>query len=122
MKVSVAKSQGRSDEQLELIHHLLAALDPFSSLRPPMTARAVQVFLIVSEKEGLSVTEYAKRADIPITTMSRILIDMGDRDRNYEEGLGLVESRDNPMNRREKQYYLTQKGRALLASVTKAGR
>jgi DNA-binding MarR family transcriptional regulator len=117
MKVSIAKNQGRTNEQLGLIHNLLTSLDPFS--RYNMTTRAVQVFLLVAEKEGLSVTEYAKRADIPITTVSRILIDMGERDRHYEEGAGLVESRDNPMNRREKQYYLTPKGRALLAAVYK---
>jgi DNA-binding MarR family transcriptional regulator len=122
VKVSLAKNRDRTDEQLELIHNLLAALDPFSNVRQIMTTRMVQIFLLVAEKEGLSVTEYAKRADIPVTSVSRILIDMGERDRNYEDGAGLVESRDNPMNRREKQYYLTPKGRALLAAVSKTTR
>jgi hypothetical protein len=51
--------------------------------------------------------------------MSRNLLDMGDRNRYFEEGAGLVEGRDNPLNRREKLYSLTPKGRVLLASITK---
>ena len=52
--------------------------------------------------------------------MSRNLIDMGERDRNHEEGPGLVESHENIMNRRETLYRLTPKGRALLAAITRA--
>ena len=78
-----------------------------------------QAYLLVAEKEGLSVGEYAKRAGLSGTTMSRNLLDMGERDRNYEEGAGLVEGKENVLNRREKLYSLTPKGRALLAAITK---
>lgn len=115
-------NSGRTDEQLAIIRQLLASLDPFFRIRVTMPARSVQAFLVIAEKEGLNVTEYAKRADIPVTTMSRNLIDMGERDRNYEEGPGLVVGEDNPMNRREKNYRLTPKGRALLNSITKAAK
>lgn len=50
------------------------------------------------------------------------VVDMGVRDRHYEEGPGLVESHENIMNRRETLYRLTPKGRALLASITKGGK
>jgi DNA-binding MarR family transcriptional regulator len=36
-----------------------------------------------------------------------------------EAGFGLVASRNNPMNLREKEYYLTDTGRALLHSITR---
>ena len=110
----------RNPVQLASIRQTLALLDPFFTIRGTMPARCIQAFLLVAEKEGLSVGEYAKRAGISGTTMSRNLLDMGERDRNYEEGAGLIEGRENILNRREKLYSLTPKGRALLASITKA--
>ena len=48
-----------------------------------------------------------------MATMSTNLLDIGDRNRHMEEGFGLVTARNNPMNLREKEYFLTDKGRAL---------
>lgn len=115
-------NHARSEPQLALIRQLLNALDPFFRIRATMPMRSAQAFLLVAEKEGLSVTEYAKLADMPITTMSRNLIDMGERDSSYEEGAGLIERRENPTNRRENTYTLTAKGRALLASITRGAK
>ena len=102
------------------IRSLLASLDPFLRIRPSMPARCIQAFLLVAENEGLSVGEYAQRAGMSGAMMSRTLLDMGERTRYYQEGAGLVEGEENDRNRREKLYHLTPKGRALLASLTKA--
>jgi DNA-binding MarR family transcriptional regulator len=110
----------RNAEQTAVIHSMLAGLDPFFRLRPTIPARCVQAFFLVAEKEGLAINEYAKRGDLSALTMSRNLIDMGERDRNHEEGPGLVEGHENIMNRRETLYRLTPKGRALLAAITRA--
>ena len=118
----VTDNPKRSEEALAVIKLMLAGLDPFFRLRPTIPARCVQAFFLVAEKEGLPIGEYAKRAGISATTMSRNLIDLGARDRNHEEGPGLVESHENIMNRRETCYRLTPKGRALLASITRAAK
>ena len=102
------------------IRSLLASVDPFLRIRPSMPARCIQAFFLVAEKEGLSVSEYADRAGLSVAMMSRTLLDMGERTRYYQEGAGLVEGKENVLNRREKLYHLTPKGRALLASLTKA--
>jgi DNA-binding PadR family transcriptional regulator len=107
----------RSEAQTSSIRHTLALLDPFFRIRATMPARCIQAFLLVAEKEGLSVGEYAKRAGLSPTTMSRNLIDMSAKDRNFEDGPALVEGKENVMNRREKVYSLTPKGRAMLASI-----
>lgn len=73
--------------------------------------------LTVALKEGLTVDEYAKRAGISATTMSRHLLDLGPVDRNGAPGRGLVDGRTNITNQREKIYGLTPKGRELLAKV-----
>lgn len=120
MTMRTVNVSARTEEQTALINQMLKSLDPFFKLRTTMPARCVQAYLLVAQKEGLSVSELAKKADLPITTMSRNLLDMGDRNRYFEEGAGLVEGKDNIFNRREKLYSLTPKGRALLASITKA--
>jgi DNA-binding MarR family transcriptional regulator len=117
---AVDSPNGRTEAQLAVVHSMLAGLDPFFRLRPTIPARCVQAFFLVAEKEDLPVSDYAKRGDLSATTMSRNLIDMGARDRNHNEGAGLVESHTNIMNRRETLYRLTPKGRALLAAITRA--
>jgi DNA-binding MarR family transcriptional regulator len=107
----------RSNGEAAAITQILALLDPLFAIRATLPARAIQAFLLVAQKEGLSVGEYAKRAGLSPTSMSRNLLDMGERDRNFEEGAGLVEGKENVLNRREKLYSLTPKGRALLASI-----
>jgi DNA-binding MarR family transcriptional regulator len=116
--VRAADRETRSDGQLSVIRTMLFGLDPFFKIRSTMPASAIQAFLLVAEKEGLGVGEYAKKAGISPTTMSRHLLDMGDRDRHAEAGAGLVEGRENILNRREKVYHLTPKGRAFLSSIT----
>lgn len=76
--------------------------------------------LEVALKEGLTVDDYAKRAGISPTTMSRHLLDLGEVDRRMQPGLGLVDGRTNITNQREKVYGLTPKGRGLLAKVVEA--
>lgn len=95
---------------------LLRALEPVRDL--PVN-QVVSLFTVAT-KEGLTVDDYAKRAGISATTMSRHLLDLGDRTRNLKPGLGLVEGRDNILNRREKNYTLTAKGRSLVTKVAGA--
>lgn len=111
----------RNPAQTKFIERMLFTLHPFFTLRPTMPARVIQTYFLVAQKEGLSVGEYAKRAGISPTTMSRILLDMSETDRNQDEGAGLVLREENAENRREKIYTLTLKGRALLASLTARG-
>jgi hypothetical protein len=86
----------------------------FSDERRTMPMQYVQSFLLVAEEEGLGATEYAQRADVSVSVMSRHLLDIGERDRYMEPGLGWVAFRLNPMELRKKEYFLTDKGRALV--------
>jgi DNA-binding MarR family transcriptional regulator len=99
------------------VRSVLLALDPFFELRGTMPARAIQAFLIVADKPGLSVGEYARIARCSPTTMSRNLLDLGERDRVGNEGHGLVEGRDNLANLREKVYRLTPNGEQFLTRI-----
>ena len=106
------------EEEISLVRNLLGALEPFFDLKGTLPTRCVQALLLVAEEEGLSVNEYARRANMSMSTMSRNLLDIGERNRRMEEGFGLVQARNNPMNLREKEYYLTDVG-ALVHKVTR---
>lgn len=57
---------------------------------PPVTLLAA--FLHVCLEEGLSVSEYAARAKMSVSTMNRHLLDLGDRNRKMEPGFGHITS------------------------------
>lgn len=82
---------------------------------PPVSL--LSAFLLVCLEEGLSVEEYAARGKIPYVTMSRHLLDLGDRNRKGERGMGLITARTNPLNRRQREYMLTKRGRLLLEKM-----
>ena len=100
-----------------LIARLRDSLGPFLAINPQMPARAVETFWTVAANEGLNVRTYAKAVGCPETTMSRFLLDLGERDRKGDPGAGLVEGKPNVLDRRETLYHLTPKGRELKASI-----
>ncbi len=55
-----------------------------------MPLQYVYLLLTVVVKEGQTVTEYAEKAGVPQTVMTRHLLEIGDRSRDKEKGLGLV--------------------------------
>lgn len=100
-----------------IVTRLRDSLTPFLALNPRMPARAIETFWMVADKEGLSVDDYARRVGCSPTTMSRFLLDLGERDRKGDPGAGLVEGKPNVLDRRETLYHLTPKGRELLTSI-----
>ena len=78
------------EEELMLVRNLLGALEPFFQLKGTLPPRCIQAFLLVAEEEGLSVNEYARRANMSMSTMSRNLLDIGERNPHMEKGFGLV--------------------------------
>lgn len=98
----------------------MGILDPFRELKGTMPAQYIYAFLLVAEEEGLGVVDYAKRADVSVSVMSRHLLDIGERNRHMDEGFGLVTFRSNPMELRRHEYYLTPKGEALLHKLERA--
>ena len=72
------------------------------------------LLLIAQADEGLSLTDLSKKAGIGLATASRYVAALGKQNRHREEGLLLVESFEDPMERRKKIIRLTTKGKAAL--------
>ena len=73
--------------------------------------------VVAEEEEGLSLSEIAKRAGIGLATASRHIGALGKINRKKEPGLLLIESFEDPMERRKKIIRLTKKGRIAINKI-----
>ena len=73
----------------------------------------IETFLLVAADEGRSVNDYAERANVSKSVMSRQILDIGDATRTHEPGHGWVTARINPLERRAHEVVTTPKGRIL---------
>jgi hypothetical protein len=78
--------QSLSDDEKRSTKGLITALETFRELRRDMPLQYVYSFLLVAEEEGLGVNEYAKKAGVSSSVMSRHLLDIGEEDRNHNPG------------------------------------
>ena len=105
-----------ADEERRL-RALVHILEYFQDHEPQIPASMIEAFLLVALNEGCSLRDIVELSGKPQSTMSRHLLDLGERNRKMEPGLGLVAWRIAPDELRRKEYYLTPKGRALLRRI-----
>ena len=111
---------GLSDADKKTVRNLLDALSSFRDIRKTIPLQYVTAFLLVANEEGLGVGDYAQRAGVGVSVMSRHLLDIGERNRHMAEGFGLVTYQANPFELRKHEYTLTDKGRALVNKLASA--
>ncbi|HEY2532101.1 MAG TPA: MarR family winged helix-turn-helix transcriptional regulator [Xanthobacteraceae bacterium] len=114
------RDSATSKEDARAISMALSVLDAFREVRADMPATHIYSFLTVALEEGLGVHEYAHRAGIPQTTMTRHLLDLGSMDRKRQPGLGLLAQRMDPADLRKHQTFLTPAGRAVVNKVIRS--
>jgi DNA-binding MarR family transcriptional regulator len=90
----------------------IAAIDPEMPLQ-----QARCLFIVAQSEEGMSLSEIAKKAGIGLATASRYIGALGKINRHREEGLLLIESFEDPMERRKKIIRLTPKGRITIRKI-----
>jgi DNA-binding MarR family transcriptional regulator len=110
------------DEDTKAIKNVLVWIDAFRAVRKTMPLQHAYTFLLVAMTEGRSVSEYAERAGVAQTVMTRHLLDIGQQTRDREPGLGLVMTKTNPTDMRQKQAFLTPDGKALLHKIIRAAK
>lgn len=94
-------------------------LESLSAIHPEMPLQQARcLFIIADSEEGLSLSDIAKKAGIGLATASRYIGALGKINRKKEEGLQLIESFEDPMERRKKIIRLTTKGRAAVRRIT----
>ena len=90
----------------------ISAVDPEMPL-----GQAKCLFIVAQSEEGMSLTDIAKKAGIGLATASRHVAALGKINRKKEDGLKLIESFEDPMERRKKIIRLTSKGRTTIKRI-----
>lgn len=88
------------------------------AIDPNVPSQMLQAFLEVGLNEGKTLSELAEGLGTNLSTASRQLLDLGERNRKLEAGYGLVERKQDPMNLRVNRYCLTPKGKLLMKELT----
>ena len=119
----LASNKGKatlSEEELEAFRRLFLALQPFRDLNPSMPLSHITAYLLVGLDEGKGVADYAKKIDLSPTVMTRNLLDIGDRNRQREPGLGLITSERDVFDLRKHNSSVTPKGKSVAHRVATA--
>lgn len=96
----------------------LRFLEGIRQLDPEMPLGQVMCYLVIAqEKDGLSLTELARKVGIGMATASRYVASLNNMTRYRTEGLKLVESFEDPLERRKKIIRLTTKGQITLRKI-----
>jgi DNA-binding MarR family transcriptional regulator len=111
-----------NEDDTRAMRGVLSWMDAFKEIRHTMPLQHAYTFMLVALEEGLGVSEYAERANVAQTVMTRHLLDIGLQTRTREPGLGLVMQRPAPMDMRKHQAFLTPKGKALLHKLLRAAK
>lgn len=93
-------------------------LETFRDLDPSMPVSEILFLLAAARQPESSMKQLADSAGIPYASASRYLTGLsGGRPAVGVEGLGLLETAENPMDRKFKIISLTEQGSELLAQI-----
>lgn len=93
-------------------------LTKISAIEPEMPLQQIRCLFVVAEsEEGMSLSDIAKKVGIGLATASRHIGALGKLNRHRQEGLLLIESFEDPMERRKKIIRLTSKGRIAIKNI-----
>lgn len=92
-------------------------IELFRSVSPEMPSQMIQAFLIVCRAEGCSINDVADRLGMPKSSASRNISALSKVHRLGKPGFDLLDTRDDPMDRRVKKIHLTPAGKALKARI-----
>jgi DNA-binding MarR family transcriptional regulator len=108
-----------SEDERDAARVMMGALECFRAENPVMTIQLAFTFLMVVHDEGLGVTEYAAKAGITQSVMSRHIADLGEYNRRHEPGLNLVVQKVDVMDRRRTTIHLSARGKTLVAKLSR---
>lgn len=96
------------------LHSLVGAIKIIRGLERPneqVTAQMVHVLLAVARQPGITAQELVTETGLSLSSVSRNLLSLGEWHRFGKPGLNLVESVEDPYERRRKISFLTIRGR-----------
>ncbi len=106
-----------TEEERVYLRALLIALRLFIKAKPTLPLSYVITALTVALDENEGVAEYAEKCNMSPTVMTRHLLDLGERNRLKEPGLGWIQQERDLFDLRKHRARFTSQGAALFRSV-----
>lgn len=100
------------------VNKSLKVIEAFRKIDITMPIGQVAFFLNAAKNEGLTLGDIAAITNINMANASRYLANLTKIDRYKEQGLGLLDAYENPVNRRQKLIVLTDAGRKLINEIS----
>jgi DNA-binding MarR family transcriptional regulator len=112
------------------LRRALALTETLRQVNPELGVQTFAVFLVVALEPGLAILEVGDKLGLTQSAVSRnceILSTekvrrrvtvKGKTTEELQPGLGLIEKRDNPMDKRRKELYLTAAGRKVVNAIS----
>ena len=100
--------------------NLLKIIEEMRKFDTQIEAQAIAVFLFVAVhggKEGVAMQTISEELDISQSSVSRNAYKLGDINRHKKIGVGLLETFEDPMERRRKLVRLTSKGKRVHSTL-----
>ncbi|AGE60587.1 transcriptional regulator [Pelagibacter phage HTVC019P] len=100
--------------------NLLKIIEEMRKFDTQIEAQAIAVFLFVAVhggKEGVAMQTISDDLDISQSSVSRNAYKLGDINRHKKIGVGLLETFEDPMERRRKLVRLTAKGKRVHSTL-----
>jgi len=100
--------------------NLLKIIEEMRKFDTQIEAQAIAVFFYVAihgGKEGVSMQTISEELDIAQSSVSRNVYKLGDINRHKKIGIGLLETFEDPMERRRKLVRLTSKGKRVHSTL-----
>jgi DNA-binding MarR family transcriptional regulator len=104
-------------EDAEKVEALIRVIDIFREYDTAFPASYIAAFLLVAMNPGKGSSEYARDLGLAQAVTSRLMLEIGQKSRTGEEGLGLLDSSPDGQDLRVRRVFLTNKGRGLLRRV-----
>ncbi|NYZ12976.1 winged helix DNA-binding protein [Azospirillum sp. RWY-5-1] len=101
----------------EAVATVARVLEAFRTLDPDLPIQYALSFLTIAQNEGLSIGELADHLGIAQSSASRNVAALSRWHSFGKAGLDLVQSQEDPRERRRKIVTLTDKGRAFLDTL-----
>ena len=109
----------KNPDLVELAKKYERSLNVLWAVDDKMNIRQVTALLMVYCDEGQPVTHYADKYKIALSVMGRDFLDMGEKNRKGNPGLGLFEKDRTSSDLRKAPVYLTDQGRVHVEKLLK---
>lgn len=95
---------------------LLDILHRIQKIDPEFPIQYAICLIVVSQEEGISITNLAEKSGLALSTVSRIVGALSDY-RQLGQPYGFIEVKVSPQERRRKELYLTNLGKSSLKEI-----